>query len=520
MALTPKQELELIQLEQEQRRRAKSASAPQDDIQARLDAQIAKDYPRSMSKADKVGAGMALEGGGGAVGQAVGALPMLSGPTLGLSVPVGGFIGGAGGNALSQLRQRASGERPGFSVSEAMGAGVASMVPGAPMAKAGIKAVAKEGVKQGAANLAGMAVETYGENKQLPNVGQAMMAVGGGVAGAGIGRAMDTGASVIKATRHEIDNAVRDQTLAAARQAGYKIAPSQLSDAPAVARALEWLAGGPQTVAATEATARSVNLALARKAIGLAENDVVNLPALKAIRDAQGAVYGDVASVSSKAADALQGFKEARDRSRAFWLEHDRNGTVAASDAAKEWDKKMEGFKSALDQELKDKGRADLIPAFQKARETIAKTHLIEDAFNEGSGSVMADIIAKRRKSGKTITTDELEIIANFAEATGITGKPKRVAAVAHPLAAFTAANSGLYFGGPGQALAAGGAAVAAPMLAKTLLMSNPVQNAMMAPRYGSAMPMDIGAAMGSLSAMAGGREMARDPNQRPVPYR
>ena len=108
MALTPQQELELIELEQEQRRRAKTA--PQDknaDINARIDAQISKDYPRSLNQADKMGAGMALEGGGGAMGQAIGSLPVLSGPSLGLSVPIGGFIGGAAGNTMNQLRQRA-----------------------------------------------------------------------------------------------------------------------------------------------------------------------------------------------------------------------------------------------------------------------------------------------------------------------------------------------------------------------------------------------------------------------------
>lgn len=459
---------------------------------------------------------VAIEGGGGAAGQAVGALPVLSAPTLGLSVPIGGFIGGAGGNALKQLRQRSNGERAGFSTSEALGAGVASMYPGSSLAKAGLKTIAKDAALQGGANLAGMAVESGG----VPSLGQSLSALAGGAAGAGLAKGLDTGASSVAAIRKQIDNAVRDETLFAARQAGYKIAPSQLSDAPAVARALEWLAGGPQTVAATEATAREVNLALARKAIGMGENDIVNLPALEAVRKAQGEVYKEVAGVSTRAEVALQKFKEARDRSRAFWQENDRTGTVASGDAAREWTDKMEVYQKVLDKELKDKGRADLIPAFQKARETIAKTHLIEDAFNEGSGSVMGDIIAKRRKAGKTITTDELEVIANFVEATGVAGKTKKVSAVAHPLAAMAATSGALYSGGSAHAMAAGGTAIAAPLLAKHFLMGDFVQNQLMMPSYRAAMPQDLGAAMASLSAMAGGREMGRQDAPRPVPYR
>ena len=520
MALTPQQELELIELEQEQRRRAKTA--PQDknaDINARIDAQISKDYPRSLNQADKMGAGMALEGGGGAMGQAIGSLPVLSGPSLGLSVPIGGFIGGAAGNTMNQLRQRASGERSGFSGSEALGAGVASMIPGAPMAGAGVRAVVKEGVKQGAANLAGVAAETYGETGKLPSLGQATVAVGGGIAGAGLGKFFDTGATPVKMTRKQIDNAVMDETLSAARAAGYKIAPSQLSEAPAVARALEWLAGGPQTAAATEATARSVNLALARKAIGMGENDILNLPALEKIRLEQGAIYKEVENVSPRAAIALEKFKEARDFTRKFYLENSRQGTVASANSAKDWESKMNAYRKVIDNEMKARGRADLVPTFQMARETIAKTHLIEDAFNESAGTVAADIIAKRRKSGKTITTDELKIIADFAEATGIAGKPTKASAIAHPLAAFGAASSGLYRGGPGVALLAGGAAIGAPMLAKALLMSNPVQNSLMSPRYATSMPMDIGATMAQLSAMYAGREQGRE-EQRPVPLR
>lgn len=487
------------------------------DIQSRMDAQIAKDYPRSMSKADKMGAGMALEGGGGAIGQAIGASPVLAGPTMGLSVPVGGFIGGAVGNLANQYTQRARGDRSSLSLGEAMGAGVGSMIPGAPMAGAGMKAVAKEGLKQGAANLAGTTVESMVDNKgQLPNIGSAMASVAGGMVGAGVGRALDTGAKPTALLRKQIDNAERDQTLAAARAANFKIAPSQLSDAPAVARALEWLAGESQTVESAQKAARAANLALARKAVGMPVDEVVNKESLALIRENQGKIYGEAANVSNAAKSALESFQTARDNARAYWLENKRNGTVASRTEAQAWDAKKKDAWKALSDELDSRGRQDLIPAINNARVTIAKTHLIEDAFEEGEGSVMADLIAKRRKSGKTITTDELEVMADFAKASGMRGgKPNKASYVAHPLLTGTAIGTSIASGaGPGMAVGA----VALPFAAKSLLMSNPVQNALMNPSYRTPMPMDIGAAMGSLSAMAGGREMARE--QRPVPYR
>lgn len=493
---------------------------PNGEITLRYEKKIAEDYPRAMTGADKVGTDMALEGGGGAIGQAVGALPVFSGPTMGLSVPIGGFFGGAAGNLAAQARQRSNGEINSISVPQAIGAGVASMWPGAPVAGAGVKAVAKEAAKQGAMNLAGTAVQSIGENKQLPDIGQAMGAVAGGVVGTGLARGLDTGAKVTAATRKAIDNAVRDETLVAARSAGYKVAPSQLSDAPAVTRALEWLAGGPQTVAATENTARTVNIALARKAIGMPEGAVLDLDSLARIREQKGRIYGDIEAVSNKAATALKEFREARDRSRAFWLENERQGTVSSQDSAKAWDAKMDTARTKLEQELKDKGRADLIPAFNDARVTIAKVHLIEDAFEEGEGSVMADLIARRRKAGKTITTDELEVMANFSRATGLKGgKPNKVSPVAHPLVAGGAIGSAMMQGGAPMALAAGAGSVGIPMLAKSVLLSNPVQNALMAPSYRAPMPMDLRAAMAQLSAMSAGRDVGAE-DIRPVPYR
>jgi hypothetical protein len=254
-----------------------------------------------------------------------------------------------------------------------------------------------------------------------------------------------------------------------------------------------------------------VTKALVRRAIGLPVDEVLDLKAIKGVMEREGMVYGEVEAISPLAKTALTKFREARDLSRAYWKENDKMGTVVSEREAKKADAAAKSYLAVIEKELKRNGTPELYDKFQKARVTISKAHLIEDAFDTGSGTVMADIIAKRRKSGDTITTGELEIIANFAEAfpRSSDNKIERAAqSVVHPILASSAAYSAFYAGGAPAAASTAAIALMAPRGVREFLLSDAVQRSAIESSFKPRIPQDFSASVAQRAPM----EMFRNP--------
>lgn len=313
------------------------------------------------------------------------------------------------------------------------------------------------------------------------------------------------------------------QSVEAARKAGYVIPPSQAK--PTLAnRALEGFAGKIST--AQNASARNQNITndLAMKAIGAAD---LSPSGLAQVRQAANAAYDDLAQVGAFKAD--QNFAQALDNAGASTAAMRKNFPELANS---EVDKLVEGLKSRpefdaqstieaikqfrsdaaanrisldpakkalgkaqgniagaledlIERNLTQAGNPELLTNYRNARQTLAKTYDVEKALNPASGSIDASKLAAQLKKGRPLT-GELKQIAEFA--------------LQFPKAAQSVERMGslpqvspLDFAGAGAVSAATMnplymATVAARPAARAAVLSGPVQNRLARPQVPNAL--------------------------------
>lgn len=155
------------------------------------------------------------------LGQAIG--QRVAGP---LGKAVGGFVGGIAGDVGADLYE---GKAP--RLGSALGAGLVGAMPNKSLAGVGGGALLKEGVKQGAANLAATALETGIDAQRLPSLSQAAQSAIGGVgstyAGKAVGKVL--GAKGPRPTETEkLYGAGPEQSFRALRGEGVKVLPQSL----------------------------------------------------------------------------------------------------------------------------------------------------------------------------------------------------------------------------------------------------------------------------------------------------
>lgn len=249
-------------------------------------------------------------------------------------------------------------------------------------------------------------------------------------------------------------NSVRDATLAAAREAGYVIPPSQ-SSAGVVPKLLEGLSGKYKTDQLASIRNQNVTESLARKAVGLAEDAPITKEALQGVRSAAyesgytpvanagkvatdksysaalskiaddfggasasfpGAVKSDVADLVKglkvsefDAGDALKMSRILRDNAGAAYAQGNNALGKASKEAAKAIEDQIE---RALQAAGKDGAAA--LQGFRDARALIAKAHSVEDALVAESGKVNAKVLGAALQRGKPLS-GELKTIGAFA---------------------------------------------------------------------------------------------------------
>ena len=125
---------------------------------------------------------------------------------------------------------------------------------------------------------------------------------------------------------------------------------------------------------------------------------------------------------------------------------------------------------------------AQLLQGFRQARQLMARTHTVEDAIREGSGNVNAAMIARELQNGRPLT-GELETVGRFANTYPRAAQPPQTVAgpavhnLKSGLSALLAGGGGVALGPVG--IAAGAVPFVAPPLARSVLFSRPVQNAL-----------------------------------------
>lgn len=275
----------------------------------------------------------------------------------------------------------------------------------------------------------------------------------GDLAGAAIGKVAANRAS--RLTQQQAANATRDATLTASRDAGYVVTPSQAGSGGVVNSVLEGLGGKIKTQQAASVKNQAVTDSLVRKSLGLADDAPLTPQTLASVRQAAGAEYDSLRGLGQVAADA--DFKKAlanlsatsQNASRSFpglvkdnpiddvvksldQANFDAGDAIDAirvlrdrADSAygsgdKALGKSFKGAASALEDMLEraaqNSGAPGLVDKFRAARQMIAKTYSVENALNQGAGTISAPKLAQQLARKKPLS-GELEKVARFAQA-------------------------------------------------------------------------------------------------------
>lgn len=313
-------------------------------------------------------------------------------------------------------------------------------------------------------------------------------------------------------------NSVRDATLKAAQDSGYVVPPSQ-AGAGLGSRLLEGVSGKYKTNQAAAIKNQGVTNALARKALGLAEDAPITREALQGVRDKafqegyepiaslgaiktddayaatlgkivadrQGAARSFPGAVKNEVADFVDTLRvDAFDAGDAIKmtriLREDAGAAYAKGDKAlgKAMREASDALEGQIERHLQSLGKngADALRQFREARTLMAKAHSVERALVAEGGNVNAKVLAAALQKGKPLSGD-LKTIGAFARNFGdVTRVPE--SGWANPL---TVVDIGYSLGmAPFSPTAA--ALPAARIAARKGLLSGPYQRSFVKPDY------------------------------------
>lgn len=348
----------------------------------------------------------------------------------------------------------------------------------------------------------------------------------GGLAGKGLGDLIGWGVPKLSKSLAEgrasaqVANAQRDAAAIAAKDAGYVIPPADVNPS-FLNEALGGLSGKIKTAQVASARNQGTTNAMARKALGLADDAPLTADSLQAFRNSaastgyapirqagevvadapymaaldniaahyqgaarsfpgKGGMHGPANPVLDMvdqlrqtkfdAGDALDMVKVLRESADKAYRSGD-TGFGKASKAA------ASALEDQIERHLKAAGDDAAMAAFRKARQDIAKSYTVQKAVNPGSGDVSAQVLARELQKGKPLS-GELKAVAEIANAfpkatQALKESPKAVS----PLDFAFGGGAGIATGNP-LALAT----MAARPAARSLLLSKPYQGLLARP--------------------------------------
>lgn len=386
------------------------------------------------------------------------------------------------------------------------------------------------GLRQAATNIlmGGGSGATAGATKEATGSDAAAMAAGM-LAVPGSVAAINSGKNKLTATAlRQQQNAVRDKTIADARDAGYVLSPSETNPST-LNHALEGIAGKLSTRQLASQRNQDVTNQLARDTVGVPEGTALSPALMQQLRrDAYQQGYAPVESagvmrpgrlyrqalddIESKYTGAANSFPEAVSDEVRKMVDALRVQQFDAGDAVKMTqilrDNAGKSFASGdnglgkaqraaataiedqIERGLTGQGQSgsEMLDNFRAARTQMAKTHTVEDALHEGTGNVQANKLAAQLRKGKPLS-DGLKTAAMTADAFPKNMQsPEMMGAIPgiSPLDVFGGATLGTLgaaaTGSPAGALAA--LAPAARPVVREALLSQPYQNKMGTPTY------------------------------------
>jgi len=218
-----------------------------------------------------------------------------------------------------------------------------------------------------------------------------------------------------EAAKQKSLNAMRDLALQQGRDAGYVVPPSEVTPSFWTNR-LESLGGKAAIKQESALRNQDVTNTLARKALGLPDDQPISIGSLETIRKEAGIPYKNVASLSEDAAASLEALKQARNDSQAWFKAYNRSASpddLAKAKAARDMADQLE---ERLRNAATSAGRDDLIPSLAKARKDIAQTYTVQRALNTATGDVSAPVLGRLydKGGGNKFLSDGLDTIGMF----------------------------------------------------------------------------------------------------------
>ena len=282
----------------------------------------------------------------------------------------------------------------------------------------------------------------------------------GGIAGKGLGDLLGWGVPKLAArmadnrATAQVANAQRDAAAIAAKGAGYVIPPADVN--PSILNeALGGLSGKIKTAQVASARNQNTTNALARKALGMADDAPLTADALQAFRNnAASTGYAPIRQAGEVAADAnyvkaldniasqyqgaarsfpgaaknqvmdmVDGLRQAKfdagdalDMVKVLRESADKAFRAGDSGLGKANKAAASALEDQIERHLKAAGDDAAMAAFRKARQDIAKSYTVQKAVNPGSGDVSAPALARELQKGKPLSGD-LKTIAEIANA-------------------------------------------------------------------------------------------------------
>ncbi len=358
----------------------------------------------------------AIEGAASTIGAGVGALPVLSVPTGGLSIPLTSAVFSTGANIINQMRRGEPGQpTPSVKFGEALGTGVASLIGPGRVAGTGAAALAREVGKQTAGNVGALATETMVDEGRLPTIGEAGLAAGTGAVGAAAYRVSARETKALAEETRKAQRSYRDQLMRTAQEVGFMFDPVKSN--PTLATRVASKTGYPAEFYREAAEAnQEVTNRLVRRELGLPDNADLGNPmtlANEVVKAKQ--PYQQVASVSPLAKTALERWQMARQEARDYWQDYSRNAGVKEKKAALAAEQKVQTAERVLAREAQKAGKPGLVAELQDAKVRLAKLHQVELAMHKVTGDVDAKVLARVYDSNPKMFTGNLKLIAEVA---------------------------------------------------------------------------------------------------------
>lgn len=282
----------------------------------------------------------------------------------------------------------------------------------------------------------------------------------GGLAGKGLGDLIGWGAPKIagrlSASRASAQaaNVQRDAAAVAAKEAGYVLPPADVNPS-FLNEALGGLSGKIKTAQVASARNQGTTNALARNALGMANDAPLSADALQTFRNTaatsgyapirqageisadasytraldsiagqyQGAARSFPGAAKNPVMDMVEGLRQqkfdagdALDMVKVLRESADKAYRAGDTGLGKASKAAAGALEDQIERHLKAAGDDVAMTAFRKARQDIAKSYTVQKAINPGTGDVSAQVLARELQKGKPLSGD-LRTIAEVGSA-------------------------------------------------------------------------------------------------------